>query len=267
MEQTSDMTGSIFKEVENIKLQTENMGKKSQETLMLSREILVRADDSKRFTVNASEGTKKLYDEVRKEARIALEQSNAVNKINELTKDIMNIADQTSLLALNASIEAARSGEHGKGFAVVANEIGHLANQSAETVAGIENIVTEVTEAVQNIDHCLDKVLTFMETSVLGDYDEFMKVSSQYNQDAKSFGETITDVCNTIDNLGEATNQIAEAISRINTTITDASAGINGIAERATDVVSLSSDTYSKVQDNTNLAGMLREIVDKFTLE
>lgn len=267
MEQTSTMTGSIYNEVENIKMQTESMIRKSQDTLRLSNEILVRADNSKEFTSNASDGTRKLYDEVRQEAKVALEQSNAVNKINELTKDIMNIADQTSLLALNASIEAARSGEHGKGFAVVANEIGNLANQSAETVAGIESIVTEVTEAVDSIDKCLDKVLTFMEKSVLGDYDEFMKVSEQYNKDAKSFGDTIQDVCVTIDKLGDATAQIADAISKINITITDASEGINGIAERATDVVSLSSDTYSKVQDNTSLAGMLKEIVDKFTLE
>lgn len=61
----------------------------------------------------------------------------AVDLINE-------ISDQTSLLALNASIEAARAGESGKGFAVVASEIGQLAQQSAQSVEEVRQVITEL---------------------------------------------------------------------------------------------------------------------------
>lgn len=267
MEQTSDMATNINDGVEYIKEKTDNVGKKSVETISLSKDIMARATEATRKTVQASNETKALYHEVREEAKVALEQSKAVHKINELTNDIINIADQTGLLAINASIEAARSGEHGKGFAVVANEISHLATQSTETVSDIMEIVNDVTVSVNNIDKCLNKILTFLEVSVMKDYDDFLAVSNEYNKDATSFGDTIKDICNNIDELGKATGDIAESISKISSTINESSDGVSGIADRATDVVTLSSDIYEKVQDNLNLANMLNDIVDRFTIE
>lgn len=267
MEETSAMVSSIKDEVEHIKDKTAQIGKMSQHTIARTEDIVERANNAKLNTEKSSTTTKELYDEVNREAKTALEQSKAVEKIRDLTENIMNIADQTGLLALNASIEAARSGEHGRGFAVVANEISHLAAQSSETVADIVEIVNEVTKAVENIDKCLNRTLSFMENSVMKDYDSFMEVSGRYNDDALSFSNTIKEICDNIDDLEKATNQIADSISGINRTITEASDGINGIAQRATDVVSLVSDSYDKVQDNKNMAEMLEDIVDKFTLQ
>ena len=67
-------------------------------------------------------------------------------QINEITNFIKSIADQTSLMALNAAIEAARAGEAGRGFAVVAEEIRKLAEQSKESSENINNIVSKISE-------------------------------------------------------------------------------------------------------------------------
>ena len=71
----------------------------------------------------------------------------AVDKINDCVSMIMTITSQTKLLALNASIEAARAGDAGKGFAVVATEIGNLASQSSESAERITSLVKDVLEA------------------------------------------------------------------------------------------------------------------------
>lgn len=81
----------------------------------------------------------------------------AVNKVGtasgeivQIIKLIGDIADETNLLSLNASIEAARAGEAGRGFAVVATEIGTLAKNSADSVAHITELITEINDLVED---------------------------------------------------------------------------------------------------------------------
>lgn len=89
-----------------------------------------RAKDTQEVTKAVIEGISKLNDE-----------SNTIENIVEV---ISSISDQTSLLSLNASIEAARAGDSGKGFAVVADEIRKLADESMQAVSRISDIITRI---------------------------------------------------------------------------------------------------------------------------
>src|SRR5207237_9850243 len=93
----------------------------------------------------------------RTDARIA-ELSLAANRIGDVTKLITTIAEQTTLLALNATSEAARAGDAGRGFAVVAQEVKALASQTAKAtdeisrqIAGMQAATRESVVAIQEI--------------------------------------------------------------------------------------------------------------------
>lgn len=266
MEETAANTAAISNEIREIEESTSAINRKASEGVALSEEIMKRAEQLKADTVSASERTKHMYESVKDDSELAIQSSKSVSKINELAKNIMDIAKQTSLLSLNASIEAARAGEQGRGFAVVADEIGKLADQSSETVGDITQIVAEVIAAVQKMERSLTSTLTFLDETVLADYGNFMNVSEQYSNDARFVNQTMSDIDTSIDNLNETMLKMSDAINQINSSIAETSNGVNNVVDNNANIVSLTTDTYNMVEKTIAYSDSLREIVDSFTL-
>ena len=103
----------------------------------------------------------------------------SVHKIKDCMKQIISIADQTNMLALNASIEAARAGEQGKGFAVVAEEVKNLANAIKELVSTVDLSITDVENGTDKLN---DSIVVSKEAlgqsmdKVDGTYEMFDKI-------------------------------------------------------------------------------------------
>ena len=163
MEETAAATALMNENAGTIREGAQNIHSIAKDGVNVSEEIMERAEDLKTKTVAASNKTMDMYHNVKEKAESAIQDSKAVDRINELTGTIMEISSQTSLLALNASIEAARAGEAGRGFAVVATEIGNLANQTSGAIADINVIVQDVIHAVSNMSECLEETTGFLE--------------------------------------------------------------------------------------------------------
>lgn len=232
-----------------------------------SQKVLERANSLSSTAQEATERTRSIYEQVRVETTAAIEKSKAVEKIDELTKNILEISSQTNLLALNASIEAARAGESGRGFAVVADEIGNLANQTQNTVKDIKIIISEVYEAVDSMTKCLNLSTDFLEQNVLTDYSEFMKISEQYAADAGSYEAGMRDISAAVDSLGNAIDDIAQAISGISKMANESAQGVSLIAEKTTEIVQKMADEETLVEGNRTNAENLEQIVNQFTID
>ncbi|BCN32427.1 methyl-accepting chemotaxis protein [Anaeromicropila herbilytica] len=266
MEETAATTEMIHDNIVQVRNNTKSINDKAANGANLSKELINRAVSLKETTKQASSETTGIYQEIKTNTDNAIEQAKAVEKINLLTQTIMDIADQTSLLALNATIEAARAGESGRGFAVVASEIGSLADQSAQTVANISSIVNEVHMAVNNMSKSLQQTIDFLEKKVLKDYDNFMNVSDQYNNDAKGLNDTMESIHDAVDHMNSTMLSITDSIAEINTMIGEASEGVVDVTEKNTNIVALTTDTYHMVKESNDYAEKLQNIVDKFKL-
>ena len=266
MQETAATTETINGHIGTIKSGADAIVKLAEDGTTTSDEVMKRAQTLQEKTLTASEKTQRMYEDVKDKSDKAIEESKAVEKINELTGTIMSISSQTSLLALNASIEAARAGEAGKGFAVVATEIGSLANQTSQAVADINNIVQEVNEAVNNMSECLTETTAFLENTVLQEYQEFKEVSVQYHNDANVFKDNMGGVKEAIDSLGQSVDLIVSSISGINETVHESTIGVTDIAEKTSTMVEKSAESFDTVKECHTYVDSLHEMMDKFTM-
>ena len=236
MEEISATLESIVIGNNGVTEELANVGVQVKDGISLVTEIQERADEMHHSTVHGKESAEQILAEIREALQAAVDESRSVEKIRELTGEILNIASQTNLLSLNASIEAARAGEAGRGFAVVADEIRGLADNSHATASNIQEISDLVTTAVEKLAGNAERMITFIDEKVMTDYDGFVEIVEQYKKDA----ESVNDI---LDAIFQNTGNINETMQVVNTGISDISVAMDenarGVVEVAQSMVSL----------------------------
>ena len=266
MEETTASATMIVSNIDAIQTNAEEIRDLSEREQQESRAIMTRARELRDTTSSSNEKAMGIYADMRKRTEEAIEKSKVVAKINELTDDIRNISSQTNLLALNANIEAARAGEAGRGFAVVATEIGALANQTFQTVDGINEIVKDVNEAVVNMTECIQVIMNFLEETVVADYSSFGQVGERYEKDAESFAESMQHIYSEISELNRKIVEIVDAMDGVNRTITESAGGVNMIAEKSGDAVKKTLEGYEHLRESETSLNLLKELIEKFNV-
>lgn len=264
MEETAASASMIVGHIGGIQDNVVDIRELSEQEQKESEQIMNRAKELRNATRTSNEKAMAIYADMKNRTGEAIEKSKVVAKINELTNDIRTISSQTNLLALNANIEAARAGDAGRGFAVVATEIGALANQTFQTVDGINEIVGEVNEAVQNMTGCIQVIMDFLEETVVADYDAFGQVGERYEKDAETFAGSMRKIYNEISELNHKITEIADTMENVNHTITESAEGVNVIAEKSGEAVAKTQEGYEHLRDSEESLTLLKNLIDKF---
>ncbi len=223
-----------------------------------------RATTIHKETTESKAHAMQVFGTIGKQLENAVEDSRSVEKINELTGNILSIASQTNLLALNASIEAARAGEAGKGFAVVADEIRVLAENSSNTANDIQNISKLVTDAVSRLAAQAQEMLKFIGTDVIKDYDGFVDVVNQYQTDADMMSDILQQFVKQVAVITDTMQQMSNGIDGVSTAIGEGTNAITSVAEDASSLVTSMNEIQSETENTYRISSELQNEVNKF---
>ena len=189
--------------------------------------------------------------------RSAIEDSKRVDNVNSLTNDILSISGQTDLLALNASIEAARAGAAGRGFMVVAEEIRLLSEDSKAAANRIQDINQVVTDAVHNLAKHANSLVTYLSESILPELNNFVQSGVQYRENASYIENVMNEFTDKTDRLKLTMDEIASSINSITQAIDEGAKGVNGAAESTQVLVRDMETISSQMKENQRIANTL----------
>ncbi|MBK1812991.1 methyl-accepting chemotaxis protein [Clostridium sp. YIM B02505] len=266
MEESAATVEEISASSSEVSNAIEVISERASEGSLLTNDISERSKILKDSSVSSGKNAKDIYSSVRDQLEAAIKKSEAVKQIEVLAQSILEITEQTNLLALNAAIEAARAGEAGKGFAVVADEVRTLAEQSGSTASNIQNIVKTVNSSVKDLNNQALRVLQFIDTQVLNDYESSSKSSEQYNLDSIKVNNMMLEFSATSEELTATIENISTAIIDISATVSNGAAGITSIATKTSEVVDKVNIIENSVLRSKESAESLREIISKFRL-
>lgn len=213
-----------------------------------SVELAQRGGETVRRTIDGMDGIREQIQETSKRIKRLGESSQEIGNIVELINDI---ADQTNILALNASIQAAMAGEAGRGFAVVADEVQRLAERSGGATKQIEALVkaiqTDTSEAVMSMEQSTAGVVS----------------GAGLAEDA---GEALQEIQATSEQLAQLITRISETARQQSRAATGVSDSMNVIQEITSQTSAGTNQTATSIGNLTELANELRQSVSGFKL-
>ncbi|WP_419903388.1 methyl-accepting chemotaxis protein [Kiloniella sp.] len=166
----------------------------------------------------------------------------ASNRIGEVVGLISDIAEQTNLLALNATIEAARAGEAGKGFAVVASEVKNLANQTAKATEEISGQVDEMQGVTRTAVDAIEAI----------------------GKTIESMNEISVSISTAIEEQGSATQEISRNVQEASAGTAEVTSNMQGVSEASTQTGNSSQQVLEASNDLATQAEQMRESVNAF---
>lgn len=257
MSEVGVSAGIINQNAAAIRTEVEEIALKSTSINDYTKQMKSNADRMESRARTYMDETGSRVSEILSVLRSAIEDSRRVDKVNSLTNDILSISGQTDLLALNASIEAARAGAAGRGFMVVAEEIRLLAEDSKAAANRIQDINQVVTDAVHNLAGNANNLVQYLNESILPELENFVQSGVQYRENASYIENVMNEFTEKTDRLKLTMDEIASSISSITQAIDEGARGVNGAAQSTQVLVRDMESISSQMKENQRIADTL----------
>jgi len=283
IDRASDEVATSVQEIsDGAARQSEELQRVAEEINTLSatvEEIAASANDAASTAEQATERSKEGRDAAEDaigeldqlEARItdtatAVEElANQITEIDEIVSFIEDIAEETNMLALNASIEAARAGQSGEGFAVVADEVKTLAEETREYAADISTRIDTVQsaseETVSDVRAMESQVTDSVETieTTLQDFEDIV-------EEVQTVNGTIQEISDATDEQATTTQEVVRMVDEVASISEQTTAEAETVAAAAQQQTASVSEVRSSVDTLSSQSGDLQELLDDFTV-
>ncbi len=251
MEKLGHIVGDASDAAKDLENRANNMNRTSNDAVEILYELSI-INDKTRNAFNEYEAQTKATND-------------SISNIQSFANVITNIADQTALLALNASIEAARAGETGRGFAVVAGEISSLAKQSSDAASETTKIIEELIFNSQNSVKTMEEV-----TSIIRQQDNYIKNTEKAFDDVKKEVDTslsdIKYISEKIDEMVGIRNHICDVLEKLSDVAGQNAASSQENSASVTEVTVIMDDVAKEVDNIKEIVESLNSGIEKFSL-
>ena len=244
---------------------TRNMAEECSAITAYSVEMRGRAEEMERSAQKETEEVREKTAEIMALLDQAIEKSQSVNQISALTKAILDISASTNLIAINASIEAARAGAAGAGFSIVAQEVRHLADSCAETANNIQAVSGVVTGAVDYLSESARELAGYLSQAIMAQLERSVQAGQQYREDSDYVGRAMEAFNDRTAHLKAAMDDIAGSISSISGAIDGAVSDITGVADSTRVLVEDMAGITAGMDTNQEIVGELKKQMDVFS--
>ncbi|MEM9587809.1 MAG: methyl-accepting chemotaxis protein [Planctomycetota bacterium] len=249
--QAEQITGTT-KQVQSITDSFQQVAAKTRDSAKVAEKARETASRGLQAVTDTVEGMQRIRNQVQETSKRIKRLGESSQEIGEIVQLIADIADRTSILALNASIQAAMAGDAGQGFAVVAEEVERLAERSNDATKQIATLIkaiqTETSEAITDMEESTREVVegSQLATQAGATLSEIDRVSSQ-------LAELISEVSGSAEGQVGAAKQIAGTMGQISETTRTS-------AEQS----QLAANSVGRL---TELATQLRDSVSQFRVD
>ena len=231
MEEVSATAAYVNENTREAEASVGEMVDKAVDGTKFAEEIRSRAEELQKLAQDSKATAGAMIKEFDVSVHASIEDSHQIEKIGNLTSDILDIASKTNLLALNASIEAARAGEAGKGFAVVAEEIRVLADNSKQTANNIQQISEGVVAAVMTLADNAGELVNFINERVMPDYEILERTGEQYLNDSITVDQMMGEMRDSMENIGSMMRNVADSNDNIANNVRESAQGVGGVVD------------------------------------
>lgn len=266
MQDTSESVTEIEDAAMAIKTMSADLYEKTRGGAEYAGSVSETAEEAKESCQDSKNQMDQMIAEITDSLSDKIEASEKIQKIIELTNDIISISEQTQLLSLNASIEAARAGEEGKGFAVVADEVGKLADATAQTAMEIESINQFTVDTVNDLVSISKNLVEFVGEVISQDYDKMVGVGQSYYDDSREFMAQFNQFCQLAEELSSNMETIEGHISHIMEVVEKETETIANVAEVSDQIYAKMQAMSANGEINEEIVGELGDMLDKFVV-